>query len=468
LIQPEVEYASTDQQLIFLLPTPERVAKVQAPLTSEFEMQRWQDELTKHPINTAVKQLLDFLERDLQIDDPVIEAERARFAKVVYWLADSIRRLDPDVVPFDLLSQIHNQLQGNSVVQLASNIANSRDVSQIRDLNTRIEPALSYIAQLRGGLNNAGLASADVQAATVAFESFAKSVQDRLLKLEQSASDAAQRSLSSAQSVQALHDQVKASADNFQVQLNTWATEATARFASQQSDFTDSQAKNRATYSEMIEAIKSDANEQIRSLVTTEQEEAKQRQDALRGQLEEIIVSAKGMHEKIRVLYGLTARDAVTGGHKEIADREQTAAEAWRWATVAGLAAAIIWLLYSLFCLTPVLEPERAFWLQIGKSISLTALMLSFVVYASKQAALHRVSERKARAFFLQVQAFDPFIEGLQDADKQELKKALSARIFGADDSSHDTAILESMEFKPVEKFAGLAEQFQKIFGRQG
>ena len=44
-------------------------------------MQRWLDELTKHQLNTSVTQLLDLLEQDLGIEDPIVESERARFAK---------------------------------------------------------------------------------------------------------------------------------------------------------------------------------------------------------------------------------------------------------------------------------------------------------------------------------------------------------------------------------------------------
>jgi hypothetical protein len=172
------------------------------------------------------------------------------------------------------------------------------------------------------------------------------------------------------------------------------------------------------------------------------------------------------MHEKVRQLYSLVAHDAVTGGHKEIADREFRAAKNWRRATVATIGVTMAWLLYSMFCVEPITEPEREFWLHLGKSVSLTALMLSFGVYASKQSALHRVSERRARAFFLQVQAFDPFIASLEPADRQELKKALSTRIFGPDDPQHDKAILDNGDFKSLDKLLSVMESFKKLFGK--
>jgi len=89
--------------------------------------------------------------------------------------------------------------------------------------------------------------------------------------------------------------------------------------------------------------------------------------------------------------------------------------------------------------------------------------MISFAVYASKQAALHRVNERKARAFFLQVQAFDPFIESLEPTDRQELKKSLSARIFAPEDIQQDQGILESGAFDAVDRVMGFMERIAKL-----
>lgn len=169
--------------------------------------------------------------------------------------------------------------------------------------------------------------------------------------------------------------------------------------------------------------------------------------------------SVEDLHQKIKNLHGLVATDSVSGGHQKIADREQAAATFWRHVAVGSIGCAIVWLLCTLFYLTPTLYPERLFWLQIGKSISLTALLLTLAVYASKQAALHRTNERRFRSFFLQVQAFDPFIESLSEADKQELKKALSERIFGPDEAKTDDAVLDQPSLNVVkELMAGLAK----------
>lgn len=88
----------------------------------------------------------------------------------------------------------------------------------------------------------------------------------------------------------------------------------------------------------------------------------------------------------------------------------------------------------AIWLFKPDLEPERLFWSEIFKGLSLTALLISTAVYASKQSTLHRLNERRARSFFLQVQAFDPFISDLPEDKKVALKEILSGKIFGGVD----------------------------------
>ena len=125
--------------------------------------------------------------------------------------------------------------------------------------------------------------------------------------------------------------------------------------------------------------------------------------------------------------------------------------------TVACVVITAIWLTYSLFCLTPTLNPERLFWIQVAKSVALTALLLSFAVYASRQSILHRISERKARSFFLQVQAFDPFIAALpEETPRHAMKEELSKRIFGPEESAEAPLAMNRSEFKGIKTMIGL------------
>lgn len=433
---------------------------------SEFDMQRWQDELIKHPLNTTVKQFIDAIENDAKAADPAIEAERARFSKVIYLLRDTISDLDPDIAPFDLLDQIQSQLNSHGVLQAVQSVASGREVEIYRDLNTRLTPILSYIAQLRASSIKTGISNADSRAATEAFERFAIDIESKRQLFEVWISETFLQVNKIKDKVDTLEIEAKSALDAITANINNLNNEATTTQVNQKAAFTAMLNKSVSDFSTSVAKIIDGASKELRDFLHLQDEEAKNQRQSVEITLDSIIKDSHEKHKKILDLYELVAVDSVSGGHKTIAVREQTAAQNWRRATVLSIGVIAAWLLYSLFGMKPELGSDRAFWLQVGKSVSLTALLISFAVYASKQAALHRANERRARAFFLQVQAFDPFIKDLEPADKLELKKALSARIFAPEDIQQDQAVLENGALDAVDRVMGFMERLSKLKAR--
>jgi hypothetical protein len=322
-------------------------------------MQRWQDELTKHPLNTTVKQILDALEQDLQLEDPVAEIERARLAKVFYHLRETLHGLDPDVTPFDLLNQVFSHLHNNNILQIALSPAKGREAEVFRDLNERLAPILSYIAQLRASVMRSDLSAADLKSATEAFERFSREVDKRRLKFELRASDSEKKVVDAAAAIENLSQQAQSVGETFQNQMVNWAAEATATFSVQKAEFVNAQATNKAEFSETILSIKQSASDELKAIFAEQIKIARIKHESLDKALQSIKDDAEEKHKKILSLYQLVALDSVTGGHKKIADREFDAAQNWRWVTVISIGVTVVWLFVSLFWLKPMACPDR-------------------------------------------------------------------------------------------------------------
>ena len=112
-------------------------------------MQRWNDELTKHPLNVTVKQILDLIDRDIEIEDPVVEVERVRFAKVIRLLESTLRSLDPEIAPIEVLDLINSQFSTLGILEVAQGVAQGNEADALRSLNTKLSPVISLITQLR-------------------------------------------------------------------------------------------------------------------------------------------------------------------------------------------------------------------------------------------------------------------------------------------------------------------------------
>ena len=406
-------------------------------------MQRWNDELTKHPLNVTVKQILDLTDRDLDIEDPVAEVERIRFVKVMHLLKNTISLLDAEIAPFDVLDQINSNLVNQGMPQLVQGVSSNTGAEVFRNLNTRLSPILSYIGQLRANTKGIDVEREGIKSSTDAFEKFSRALDKRKKDFENVISNAEARLVAATSEIEQVSATLKNESVEHRASILKLNEDSSALLTQQKQEFSELNAANTKKLSLLNDSTKQELTAEFSKFFETEKDLATKRQAELQQQSEATMESVHELHKKIKNLYGLVAIDSVTGGHQKIADREQTAARLWRLVTVGSIGFAIVWLLYTLFCLTPTLEPIQVFWLQIGKSISLTALLLSLAVYASKQAALHRMNERRYRSFFLQVQAFDPFIESLNESDKQELKKALSTRIFGPDEVKSDDAVLD-------------------------
>nr|WP_313014933.1 hypothetical protein [Brucella intermedia] len=429
-------------------------------------MQRWQEQLTKHPLNTVLNRLEELASRELDDIDDLAFIERARFLKVVKLAKQVVKSIDPEIAPMDLLDQFHNQIKAHGVTNTIEQFASNSDPRLFNALNEQINPALSYLYQLSSLKFARSTRKADIDAATSSFESFAKKTKESFhaFKAEAEASlTEAKQSADRVTSISAKADAIEAEINK---SIDEWNSSSSSILTSQKSDFASDKQLRDEKFAKEMDEFREKFRTESETLIESNNVALIEKQSLFDKNIEAINIDAKKRHEDIIKLHNLVAHDSVTGGYKSIADREYDAAKLWRKGAIACIIATILWLLASLFWFTPVLYPEKLFWMQVAKSVSLTALLLSFAVYASKQSTLHRINERKSRTFFLQVQAFDPFIANLPEEAKRTLKEELSKRIFGADDHSQDSNLMEKAEFKGIERGIDLLGQLHKIVGK--
>ena len=429
-------------------------------------MRRWNDQLSKHPINTTVRQLLDALDASTATLEPRFESEHARFSKVVFLLRDTLREIDPDITPIDILDTIDSQIQRNGILSAIQEISTSSSAASYRELNAKLSESLSYIIQLQGcrALNLSN--TADLEAATSGLERFSTEIDRRRKILEAKISDMSRSTDQEIGKVGKLRERAEELIRRQEAQF----LEMTASAKIMSNEFkseTENLLQSFINKSEIELASEIvDLNNKLKVYINESEESIRDVENDLQERVEVIIDDALDKHKRIIDLYNLVATDSITGGHKGIADREFTLATNWRRTTVAAVFVTLIWLVFSLMRTETSIEPIRLFWLHVGKTISITLLFVSFVVYASKQASLHRLNERKMRAFFLQVQAFDPFVSSLPEEKRFALKETLSVRIFGSEEGKNEkeAKFVDESSFRGIEQILEHIEKIAAIF----
>jgi hypothetical protein len=426
-------------------------------------MQRWEEELAKHPINSVVKQFEEQSIRDVQIDDPALVIERNRFSKIARLLGRVIADLDAELAPIDLLNQLHSQLNSHGVIGSINEFAKSSNPEMFRQANNQIGSSLSYIYQLSSLKFSRSTKRADINASAKSFEQFVqqttKVYEEYRVKVTQ-AEALVHNVVNDINAIKARADKLE---ETFNSNLAEWSTQATNNQNLQSTAFSDSQNARQSEYSKTLDGIRNEAKAKLDAFYKDQETTALDKQKALQANLDNIAEDAVQKHKRILDLYGLVAHDSVTGGYKTTADTEGRAANTWRRVTIGCIVVTAIWLII-VWLVKPDLTPEHLFWSHLIKSAGLAALFISAAVYASKQSTLHRLNERRARTFFLQVQAFDPFISDLPEDKKIALKEGMSGKIFGQDEFPMDSKLINASNYESVDKFIDVALKLKGIF----
>lgn len=424
-------------------------------------MQRWQDELLKHPLMATIQTIDEAISLDQPITDPVAETERTRLIKIIGLLKNIIDQIDPDLAPLDVLNAINSQIRNSSFISNIQQFSNNGNVNHLIDANSQITPILGYLYQL-SSLKLARVSRrADQNAATTSFQNFSDAISlkyDELTEKGTKAYSFVEEQLKKSYDISVQVDVIKASVDN---KLAEWDNAQVERARQQVSEFNEMINAAKKEAATKLDKIDKETTAKFLKLYTDENGRANENIETLQVSIKEVLDDARDKREKILELYDLVAHDSITGGHKQIADREYDSAFYWRLGTMASIALTLGWLLLSLLLIEPSQETNELFWLDVVKSAVITGLLMSFSIYASKQSNLHRINERKMRAFFLQVQAFDPFVKNLPDDARSELKRQLSERIFGGVDGTPDDA-LDEASFKGIDHIGAIVERLLK------
>jgi hypothetical protein len=426
-------------------------------------MQRWQDEFSKHPIHATLKILEDNVNSNATPLETGGESERARVNKIIGLMKKTINDLDPDLAPFDVLDALNNQLNSSTINSLRA-FAEQGNSARLREANTHINAVLGYVYQLSALRSGRSPRQSDLEAATISFERFAKKIEGAVGDIQSRAAKSINTIDQVATKIDELRNKSEVIESSFKQKIADWENQNSEFISNHKIGFSAIISKSQIEFNELIASVKIEASDAVKSLLESEMAQADSNRTLMISQLDALKQDAEAKHAEILKFYGLVTHDSVTGGHKKIADREHDAAVFWRRFTVGCIIATVGWILSSLFCFTPQLEPEKLFWLQIGKSAALTALLISFSIYASRQSNLHRLNEQKARSFFLKVQAFDPFVASLPDEQRWSMKQAMTERIFGSDETEQDKVSHDAADFKGLDHIVSVFERVKAIF----
>lgn len=272
-------------------------------------------------------------------------------------------------------------------------------------------------------------------------QTFQRSLKNRLSAIERAANSAAGELEQTQQHIdsmaQDLQGMVGARAQEFQQTIDGMQASFETRLQSYESNLETERAeglKLRGEQAETFQAAQAERTEQARQSIHDLESELKQRAD-------EAVLGLESSRERVAGLVDLVTRSTTSEGFAGEANRQRGEADVWRMVAVVigGITAALGIAFVVLYSERIGTSTDAV----ITKAVAVLALG-ALAGYAAKQSAEHRHREVRARRLALELTAFGPFAQALNNVERElEVRTNFIDRIFvgerGLPDPSEST-----------------------------
>jgi hypothetical protein len=198
--------------------------------------------------------------------------------------------------------------------------------------------------------------------------------------------------------------------------------EISAALASLQTTFEKDQTLRNSDYAEFLQQVKAE-------FVDTKADFTKSAQSVL---------SALQAHRDDAARIVQVVGDiGVTGNYQTIANKETKQANLWRLVTVGLFSCGLVMagLTFYRFYHEPVTAENT---LAIAVRLLYALAIAAPAFYTARESARHRTNADRARQTELELASLGPFIELMEDADKDEIRKSLISKYFGRSVDPHE------------------------------
>jgi len=373
--------------------------------------------LKDHVIAASLNRFQELL-NDKSLQDPKVASDetasfnREKLINVVRSLRTMLNQSSASTVSEAGLNQMNTNLQ-QPIAELTAFVAN-RNVGHLANAASYVDQnVLNYTWAFFQKLNPSSKAEA-----TEVFDSIQSRSRETFAILEERNNEITKR-------VSELVAQINAQETRLSEAQDASAkskAEMAAALATLQESFSKDQSQRNSDHAELLQQVKSE----FATAKSEYFESAKQ------------VIDALDVHRRDAARIVQVVGDiGVTGNYQTIANKENAQANLWRWITVGlfGCGLAMAALTFYKFYHEPVtLDNTLAIAVRLLYALAIAAPAF----YTARESARHRTNADRARQTELELASLGPFIELLQDKDKDEIRKSLIATYFGRPVDPHE------------------------------
>lgn len=369
-----------------------------------------------HQIHGTLTRLNELVEDEIFGDSDLFTDDTAAFNKsklieFTRYLKLMVAGTPANLTSTPALTSINSNLQ--NVVSEVTNFISNRNVGHLENAVSYIE---NNVLPHTWGFANIGRNLPKKELAEL-LNSIDEQSQSFAMRLEAKRADIQSQLEQSAESLESLSEDLKAQ----QAAFDSLAKEQDNTLANLQSSFDEKEAARQSEFDSRIKHY----NENIDQIAHGLQENAEttiSQLDSYRDQAARIVQSVGTI--------------GITGNYKNIADSEKNAANLWRWITLAIFASGIGLAIATFvrFYYEPI--TTQNIW-AIAIRLMYALAIAAPALYTARESARHRTNSDRARQSELELASLGPFIELMEDSQKEEIRKSLIPKYFGKSIDPH-------------------------------
>jgi hypothetical protein len=379
-----------------------------------------EEEVSKHPIwaflgqFSALRGSPSFVETAA---DPQVAWYSQRVFQFVTLVEQRLRQVPATLMSFQLLGQIQSSLA--SVVAELNNFSSNRNIGHLNNasnlVDTQCYPFLAQIPVVAPATSEESLGKlADDYRTQV--QGILKALSDERSKLQADVDVLRGQLATLSQQSTELASLVATQKAEAQVTVQALQTTYSAKEQEFTKAFEAMQSTHVGTFSKLVEDFRSERDKE---------------QKKTKAQTEELLSEIDGNRVKAKEIVGIIGNIGVTGNYQKTAKLEADTANVWRRITLGAFAVSVVvgtFALYSAHEVDIKLTAAR---------ILFAFLILGVTVYTGKESARHRTNSDSAKRVELELASLGPFIQSLDKADQDALRKELTEKYFGRETEPH-------------------------------
>jgi len=392
-------------------------------------MSKWSDRILKHKaltLNRALGELLDSIElRETTSSEEIDDLERIRQAQ--RYLDSTSRGWEPNLIPPGVLNQLAGPIQ--ACINELNAYNSSRNPGHLGNANNQVDgilaityqlPALGQPEEIENVREYVTSFRRSVGQLTSSVEREREKLSDELRglrsRIEESASEQAAQ---------------KSRLDNV---ISEYQQQFSSAESERRSEFNQREQARITQARESLENHEADFRTAIdsatESFQTALEEGKKKLQDTLQSQTQagtSHIETLEGYRDQAQELLQVIGSTGMAGDFKKAATSARHSVWLWQSLTVASMIGLIIFAVLAY----KASDTETVDWGHIGTRIFVAISFGVLAAFSIRQADKYHESETRNRRYQLELSSIDPYLSGLPEETRNEVKVRLADKLFG-------------------------------------